>query len=170
MGELRYRDQSEICEVVRRFETCDYTPEEFFHARHLTVACWYLNAASRELALLRMRSGLMRFISHHGKQGYNETITRFWMELLGDFLEQHGGDDPVLKINEAIARFGTKEILFTYYTRERALSETAKRNWVEPDLRRLRVNADGVMCAEKISETTTSAKNAAQGARKHIKV
>lgn len=149
MEEVRYRDENEICEVVRQFETCEYKPEEFVHARHLTVACWYLNEASRADALIRMRAGLMQFISHHGKQGYNETITRFWMELLADFLDQLGGDDLVLKINQAIERYGAKEILFTYYTRERALSEAAKRDWIAPDLRELGSGENRAACSGK---------------------
>src|ERR1700758_3208143 len=32
--------RKKIEDVVRRFETCSYTPEEFVHARHLTVAAW----------------------------------------------------------------------------------------------------------------------------------
>ena len=71
------------------------------------------------------------------------------MELLGDFLDQHGGRDLVMNINEAIERFGTKEILFTYYTRGRALSEAAKLGWVEPDLRELRGDGDRAGCLEK---------------------
>ncbi len=72
----------------RRFERCDFALAEFTHARHLTVACWYLCALSREDALGRMQRGLQSFIAHHGKQGYHETITRFWMELLADYLCQ----------------------------------------------------------------------------------
>src|ERR1700751_6190122 len=36
-----YRTEQEIEDVVHRFESCAYTPEEFVHARHLTVAAWF---------------------------------------------------------------------------------------------------------------------------------
>ena len=74
--------------MVETFERCDFALAEFTHARHLTVACWYLCAFSREAALEHMRRGLQNFIAHHGKQGYHETITRFWMELLANYLYQ----------------------------------------------------------------------------------
>jgi hypothetical protein len=38
------------------------------------------------------------------------------------------------RINAVIALY-PKEVLFDYYTRDRVMSETAKREWVEPDLR-----------------------------------
>jgi hypothetical protein len=82
--------------------------------------------------------GLQRFIAHHGKQGYHETITRFWMELISRFLPRVPEDASIAEsVNEVIARYGTKDILFEYYTRERVMSEIARREWIEPDLRSL---------------------------------
>jgi hypothetical protein len=140
MTDLTYVWDGEIQEVVRKFERCEFAPEEFTHARHLTVACWYLCTMPPDAALSQMRAGLQQFIAHHGKQGkYHETITRFWMELLSDFLAGQPPLTPLIdKVNKAVKLYGTKEVLFAYYTRERALSEAAKREWLEPDLRALR--------------------------------
>lgn len=136
MTEVVYQDESAIRTVVERFESCDYALDEFTHARHLTVACWCLCTMPPEVALTRMRAGLMQFIAHHGKHGYHETITRFWMELLGDFLGGlPSGTSLVQKTNRAVQRFGSKDLLFAYYTRERVMSDTARREWVQPDLR-----------------------------------
>lgn len=131
-----YRTQHAIEEVVEKFERCDFGLEDFSHARHLTVACWYLWNSPPEVALVRMRAGLLRFIEHHGKQGYHETITRFWMELIGEFLGRGSAHDSMAHtISEVVARFGDKEVLFEYYTRELVRSERARREWIEPDLR-----------------------------------
>ena len=54
---ITYRDENEIRRVVERFERCDFALPEFTHARHLTVACWYLCTLSREEAMERMRRG-----------------------------------------------------------------------------------------------------------------
>jgi len=132
----RYRTDQEIQEVVKRFEQCEFKLEEFTHARHLTVAAWYLSEFNPEESLSRMRIGLERFIQHHGKQGYHETITRFWMELIGSFLQCAPEGCPFREtVNEVIVRYGTKEILFEYYTWERVLSDIARREWIEPDLK-----------------------------------
>ena len=141
-----YHDEAEIREVVRKFEECEYALTEFTHARHVTVACWYLctskiategqSSSVPVKALERMRTGLRRFIAHHGKQGYHETITRFWMELLENFLNSFvSGTAMVVKVNRALECYGSKDALYAYYTRERVMSEIAKREWVEPDLR-----------------------------------
>jgi len=136
MAQPTYKDEGEILAVVRRFESCDYRLEEFTHTRHVTVACWYLCTNPRDAALARMREGLERLIAHHGRQGYHETITRFWMELLASYLEQFApGAHPLARINRALEGYGSKDVLFSYYTRERVMSDIAKREWVEPDLR-----------------------------------
>jgi len=129
-------ENAALREVVRRFEACEYALAEFTHARHLTVACWYLCAGSREVALERMRAGLQRFIAHHGKDGYHETITRFWMELLDECLRGLPLDMPLAaKVKSVVAKYGRKDVLFAYYSRELAMSERARREWVEPDMR-----------------------------------
>jgi hypothetical protein len=120
--------------VVEKFERCEFALAEFTHARHLTVACWYLCTLPRREALDRMRTGLRRFIAHHGRQGYHETITRFWMELLGNYLCQRPKDQLVGRVNGALECFASKDVLFGYYSRELLRSEVAKAAWIEPDL------------------------------------
>ena len=131
-----FNDEHAIADVVRKFEGCEFRVEEFTHARHLTVAAWYVCHLSANEALLRMKTGLVRFIEHHGKQGYHETITRFWMEIVGRFLASLPPDTAITeKVNKVVERYDNKDVLFEYYSRERALSEDAKREWVEPDLK-----------------------------------
>jgi len=131
-----YREESEIREVIAKFENLEFGLQEFTHARHLTVASWYLCTLTREDALVRMRIGLQRFIAHHRRQGYHETITRFWMELLGEFLRNlPEAMSKVERINRAVEAYGDKEILFRYYSREFVMSDVARKEWVEPDIR-----------------------------------
>jgi hypothetical protein len=147
MTEDAYRDESEIRDVVERFERCDLALAEFTHARHLTVACWYLGTLAREDALERMRRGLQNFIAHHGKQGYQETITRFWMKLLADYLGQCPQAATLTsKVNGALQQFASKDVLFAYYSRDRVMSDVARASWVEPDLRP--IGSDGVSTLE----------------------
>jgi len=134
MAEVTYRNENEIRDVVTSLERCAFALSEFTHARHLTVACWYLCTLPRSEALDRMRGGLQRFISHHGRQGYHETITRFWMELLGNYLCRCRKDQLVNKVNGALERFASKDVLYDYYSRGRLTSEAAKAAWIEPDL------------------------------------
>ena len=135
MPHVAYQDEDGIGEVVGKFERCEYSPGEFTHARHLTVACWLLCTMPNQEALDRMRAALLRFTAHHGKQGYHETITRFWMRLIERFLrQQHANMTTVQRVNAALQSFPSKDLLFEYYTRERVMSEIARRKWIEPDL------------------------------------
>ena len=134
--EALYAAESDLQTIVEQFEKCDLSLEDFTHARHLTVAGFYLTKFSFDEALVRMRIGLQRFIAYHGKQGYHETIMRFWMELIFCFLNGISPETPVTeRINEVVARYGSKEILFEYYTKGQVMSETARHAWVEPDLK-----------------------------------
>jgi hypothetical protein len=143
-----YRDVSEIRNVAERFERCDFALAEFTHARHLTVACWYLCSYSREDALERMRRGLQTFIAHHGKHGYHETITRFWMEFLANHLSQCPQDATLTsKVNGVLRQFASKDVLFSYYSRDRVMSDAARTAWTEPDLRPI-ADSDGASMHE----------------------
>ena len=110
---------------VDRFERCEYSLQEFGHHEHLKVAWTYLQLYGYEIALSKMRDGLLRFSAHHKKMGYNETITVFWMRML----HQHCREDTANVFQNA-----SKEILFLHFSRERVMSEEAKRQWIEPDL------------------------------------
>jgi hypothetical protein len=136
MSQGMYQDEAAIREVVEKFERCMYAPAEFTHPRHLTVACWYLTTFSPEKTLVQMRGALQRFSAHHGKQGYHETITRFWVEVLAEYLAKLPPSMPLIeRVNSAVDRYGHKDVLFSHYTRERVLSEAARQEWIEPDLR-----------------------------------
>jgi hypothetical protein len=136
MTEVQYRDVREIRDVVETFERCDFALAEFTHARHLTVACWCLCTFSREAALEHMRRGLQNFIAHHRKEGYHETITRFWMDLLANYLYQCPQAATLTsKVNGALQQFASKDVLFSYYSRDRVMSDAARAAWIEPDLR-----------------------------------
>src|SRR5579885_1772959 len=135
MGRPAYREESEVQQVVTKFADCGYELAEFTHARHVTVACWYLCTLPSAEALERMRAALQRFIAHHHRQGYHETITRFWMELLDEYLRGlPEGMTSLERINLAVEAHSEKDVLFRYYTREFVMSEAARSEWVEPDV------------------------------------
>jgi hypothetical protein len=130
-----YQNMDEIEFVVHKFERCEYTPAEFTHARHLTVAAWYLSRVPASDALKVMREKLVQFSRHHGKMGYHETITRFWLDLVANYLRDADLDKPLtFRINELVGLYADKNILFQHYTRELVMSDEARAQWVPPDL------------------------------------
>jgi hypothetical protein len=131
-----YGTAAEIEEVVRRFEDCDYQPEEFVHMRHLTVAAWYFLHFDADAAEERMRAGLQKFIRHHRKSGYHVTITEFWLQLVRNRLREAGENEGyVAAVNQAVEPLNNKALLYEYFSHGRIDSAEAKAGWVEPDLK-----------------------------------
>jgi hypothetical protein len=133
-----YRSEAEIEEVVRRFENCDYQPEEFVHARHLTVATWYFLHLDTKAAAESMRAGLQKFIRHHGKNGYHVTLTEFWLRLANKTLKGMGAKGEfVSRVNQVVEALNDKSLIHEYYSPERLQTPKAKAAWIEPELKRL---------------------------------
>lgn len=102
-----FQSETEIENLVRAFEACEIEKTEFKHRDHLTVAVWYVHTLGKEAALDRMRSGLLRFLDHHGvdRKKYSETITLFWIELVADKLNEFGaGVSLVEKCNRVVEK------------------------------------------------------------------
>ncbi|MGA8307434.1 MAG: hypothetical protein WB723_17310, partial [Candidatus Acidiferrales bacterium] len=132
-----YRTAAEIEDVVRRFENCSYTSEEFVHARHLTVAAWYLATMEFKAALEKMRAGLRRFIAHHGKNGYHLTITEFWLERVEKLVVERRDAEKGLVplVNSVVECCSDKNLIYEFYSRERIASAEAKAAWIKPDIK-----------------------------------
>jgi len=126
---MRFRTDAEVWSVVEKFEQCEFSLAEFDHANHLAVGLAYLSESGFDEALTRMRSALKRFSGHHGKQGYHETITRFWLMKLAEI---PGNGALWERVNRAAELLADKELIFQYYEREVLLSAEARERWVLP--------------------------------------
>lgn len=104
-----YDTEAEIEQVVRGFETCTTAKEEFHHREHLTVAVWYLQTLGREEAVERMRTGLKRFLNHHGvdPKKYSEEVTVFWVDAIASHLERGSETLLVEKVNQILLNFSS---------------------------------------------------------------
>jgi hypothetical protein len=137
-----YESADQIEAVVRGFEDCTLPDSQFKHAEHLVVALSYFHHLRLTVpeATKRLRAALYRFLDHHAgeRQAYNETITRFWIELVHSFLKRIDPSRPVQEIaNEMIETYGSSNLIHDYFSRELLLSREAKEAWVEPDLKPL---------------------------------
>jgi hypothetical protein len=133
-----YKTQSEIEAVAKGFESCTTSKDEFPHRSHLTVAAYYLYNSTEGDATERMRTGLLRFLDHHGvgRAKYHETLTVFWIKTVSEFLAQLDVKLSLLeKTNAAVASLGDSRLVYDYYSKELLASEEARKRWVEPDLR-----------------------------------
>lgn len=137
-----YRTRDEIEDLVRGFEACTLPHSAWTHRAHLTVALWYLVQGSEAEATWRMRDGLHRLNQAHGvpttkERGYHETITLFWLRMIGREVA-HAADGELVEMANVIAhRYSNSRLPFEYYSRDLLMSWEARQRWVEPDLKPL---------------------------------
>jgi hypothetical protein len=134
-----YQTDEEVLEVVRRFESCEYAPDDFKHRLHLAVALVYLLDAPYHVALERIRSRLKRFTEHHGLSGvYHETLTVFWVRRVLAFTEQADRARGLAQLaNELSNACADPRVVFDYYSKARIESDKARAYWLDSDLRPL---------------------------------
>jgi hypothetical protein len=138
-----YQHVDQIERVVRGFVECTLPCDEWTHRAHLTVGLWHARHYPAGEALDRVRAGIKRYNVKCGvvdspTRGYHETITRFYMWLVGKYLAAVAdASDWVAVTNRLIDEFGHRDLPLGYYTRERLTSAEARLGWVEPDLKPL---------------------------------
>ncbi|MEZ0335809.1 MAG: hypothetical protein ACAI18_17595 [Gemmatimonadales bacterium] len=138
-----YDDARSVLRLVAAFESRTLPKVDWTHAAHLTMGFWYAVHLPADVALDKVRSGILRLNESHGvvstpTSGYHETITRAYMRLIGAYLaEDSEGGEWHHRANRILERLGTRDLLFTYYTRDRLMSPAARAAWMEPDLRAL---------------------------------
>lgn len=135
---MRYKDETEIAEVVRGFEEATISRDKWKHPEHLTVALYYLTSLDIDAATVKMREGIFKLLNVFEvdltkEMPYHETLTVFWMRTVAVFNESKNGSSLVDKANELVARFD-KDHPLKYYTRELLFSDRARAKFVEPDL------------------------------------
>lgn len=134
-----FETDEDVLEVVRRFESCEYAPDDFGHKLHLTVALVYLLDSSYAEALERVRQSLRRFVMHHKLSGvYHETLTVFWVRRVLAFVEQSDRTLGLTRLaNELNDACANSRLVFDYYTKERIDSDKARAYWLDSDLKPL---------------------------------
>ncbi len=139
---MRFGSDEEVLEVVRKFESCEFGPDEFNHPEHLTVALVYALRHGEGEALERTRSGILNFLAHHGIEAssvYHETITVFWLRRVRAFAGERSRATPALAAlaGELIEACADSRLISGYYSGELLDSPKARASAVEPDLKPL---------------------------------
>ena len=139
-SERPYEAEAEVERVVAGFMDGTLPHAEWTHRAHLTVALWYATHHEAGEALDRIRAGILRLNAAHGvpttpTRGYHETITRFYMHMVGWFVEQEVREgDWAERANRLLTRYGHRDLPLRYYSEARLQSAEARAGWVEPDL------------------------------------
>jgi hypothetical protein len=113
------------------------------HQAHLRVGLWHVLHFGPEEALTRLRTGIRALNESHGtlntdSGGYHETITRFYVCWIANYLARAGRNRPLDELaDELVQAAGDSQLPLRYYSRDRLYSVEARRSWVEPDLQPL---------------------------------
>lgn len=127
--------------LAARFTALTLPKEEWTHAAHLTVGAWHVDRYGAGEALMRLRDGIRRLNESHGSvntptSGYHETITVAYVQLIAAYLDACPAALPLdARVERLLAGpLAARDMLFTFYSRERLMSMDARAWWVEPDL------------------------------------
>jgi hypothetical protein len=126
--------------LIDAFASGTLPKTDWTHQAHLRVGLWHVDRFGADDALLRLRDGIRRLNDSHGTAntdsgGYHETITRFFVLVMAQFLDAADRNRPLDDLTaEFITRYPTSDLPLRYYSRERLRSALARRAWIEPDL------------------------------------
>jgi hypothetical protein len=134
----KYRNDAEIYELLRLFETGTIARDEWKHAEHLVVALCYLKESSLGEATDKMRSGIFNLlrafeVDLKKEMPYHETITVFWMRTAYAYMLMNENRSFVEMAN-GLCELYDKDHPLNFYSRDLLFSDRARAEFVEPDL------------------------------------
>jgi adenylate kinase family enzyme len=138
---LAHHQTTWLDDLAARFQVCAVPATEWTHAAHLVVGLWHVHRYGSAEALKRLRSGIRQLNESHGgvnstTNGYHETITAAYVQLLSQYLDR-GHTDMALDMRALDLLAGplaARDVLFTFYSRDRLMSTAARLESREPDL------------------------------------
>jgi hypothetical protein len=132
--------ESAFAKFLAQFEEGTLPRPDWTHAAHLAVGTWYLLSFPEKKAIERVRAGIRHYnecagVRNTPDSGYHETLTRFWIRILSNFLESlDRGSGKLVAIRHAVAEFGSRRDLFReYYSFDVVASREARARWIPPD-------------------------------------
>jgi hypothetical protein len=132
--------EAEIASFIAAFEACTLPKEHWTHGAHLLSGAWYVHQLGEDAALDHMRLCVKRYNVAVGGQntatsGYHETVTVFWIKLLGALLQ---GKQPIALVdfvNCAVNHFAPQRDIYSrYYDFDVIASAEARSHWIPPNL------------------------------------
>ena len=134
----KYKNEAEIYELLRLFETGTISRDDWKHAEHLVVALCYLKGSTLDEATGRMRSGIFNLLGAFGvdltkEMPYHETITVFWMRTAYAYMLMNENLSFVEMAN-GLCELYDKDHPLKFYSRDLLFSDRARAEFIEPDL------------------------------------
>jgi hypothetical protein len=110
-------------------------PPQFHHRDHLRLA-WYLTRSQGVASATQtITTNIRAFATRHGQAGkYHDTMTRFWIRLVGHIVALHPEISEFDAFLAAFPHLLDKDLPYRHWRRETMAGDRARAQWVEPDL------------------------------------
>ena len=129
-----------LAALIAGFEDGSWPIARWTHAAHLALGASYI--LDGNTALDRLRVNIPRYnVSQGGANtedsGYHETLTRFWHNVIRDFIRSLPADlDCLAVVREVVKEFAPQRDLFKrYYDFDVVNSREARAKWIPPQSR-----------------------------------
>lgn len=126
-------------EFWRAFVERSIGSSDFGHRAHVRAAYLVIKHHGFDHALPAMRSGLQELLEfartqgYEPRTGYHETITMFWLRVVAHRMAQGEFADSNDFLDRSPELLDVR-LMLRHYTKERLMSDEARRGFVEPDL------------------------------------
>lgn len=130
--------ETEILNMIRLFEARTLPEDQFTHDAHIIVACWYLFENKGHETFKTVKQHIIAYKAANSTgdaKAFHETLTRFWLLVVREFLNVHKPVTIEVALNKLLmTELSEKSLPFQFYSRERLFSASAIESWMEPDV------------------------------------
>ncbi len=122
-------------EFIHAFLTGSLPPGQFRHRDHLRLAWIMIRRHGVARAGATISTTIRHYAAAHGQADrYHETITRFWIGLVGHVMQARPESDDFDAFLAAYPHLTDKGLPSRHWRQETLGGDAARAGWVEPDL------------------------------------
>jgi hypothetical protein len=114
----------------------DHSLQGFGHRDHLRLARALTKTHGLDISERLIRQGIKEFAEHQGAGNrYHETLTMFWVRIVNHAVQSRPDINNFDVFLDSFPFLLDKNLPVRHWTSERLWSDSARRRWIEPDLR-----------------------------------
>lgn len=154
-------EETEIIHIGEGFLACTFPGANFHHREHLVTTVYLLWTFPQRdwrglLPHLIRRYNESQGGVNNDTTGYHETITLFYLDLVGKVLALNRNLDLVQTCSQVLnSTASDKDLMLRYYSRDLLFSSEARKRWVEPDVAPFQATDPAIPVPSCLPETKT---------------
>ncbi|MDJ0920158.1 MAG: hypothetical protein QNI84_03460 [Henriciella sp.] len=140
---MTFPDEDHFDSLARDLIGCELPKSEWTHEAHFAAALWFIRHpvrnAEREMPSVIIAYNEATGVANTDTDGYHETITLASIRMAKHYLAAHPGDTALSDVLSGLMRspLGRSSWPLDYWTKPVLFSVTARRRWVDPDIKPL---------------------------------